>query len=116
MIRSHLPDAPNELSRDAPHWLDPGLVLSQTCSLPFRTALHDYVALVAAPVTNLDCPAGYYFSTLIVRADDRRKSLKDFDNAHLAINEPASQSGWAAMDASTSSKYSSAKSIPWYPA
>lgn len=98
LIRQHLPDAPEALSRDGMHWVDPDLILSQTCSLPYRTALQDDVAIVATPVHNLSCPAGSYFSAVVVRADDPRETLKDFGGCQLAINSPVSQSGWAAID------------------
>ena len=98
LIREHLEGAPAELTRDGYHWLDPDLLLSQTCSLPYRTGLQDGVTLVATPVHNLPCPAGMYFSVILVRADDDREGLRRFDGARLAINGPVSQSGWAAID------------------
>lgn len=99
LIRSHLPEAPEALSRDGFHWLDPDLLLSQTCSLPYRTGLQDNVTIVATPVHDLPCPAGTYFSVVLVHADDVRATIKDFAGARLAINSPVSQSGWAAIDA-----------------
>lgn len=99
LIRAHLPDAPETLARDGFHWLDPDLLLSQTCSLPYRTGLQDHVAIIATPVHNIPCPAGYYFSNVIVRKEDRRTDLKEFSGNRLAINGPLSQSGWAAIDA-----------------
>ncbi|MEM7720290.1 MAG: PhnD/SsuA/transferrin family substrate-binding protein [Pseudomonadota bacterium] len=98
-IRAELPDAPEVLTRDAYHWTDAELVLSQTCSLPYRTGLQDEVAVVATPVHNLPCAAGHYFSVILVRADDGREALPAFAGARLAINSPVSQSGWAAIDA-----------------
>ncbi len=98
LIRGHLDGAPDALTRDGYHWVDPDLLLSQTCSLPFRTGLQDCVTLVATPVHNLPCPAGSYFSVLLVRANDDRETLAAFDAARLAINSPVSQSGWAAVD------------------
>ncbi|MEM6386382.1 MAG: PhnD/SsuA/transferrin family substrate-binding protein [Pseudomonadota bacterium] len=98
LIRDELPEAPKALSRDGYHWTDPKLLLSQTCSLPYRTGLQDDVAIVATPVHKLDCPAGMYYSAVLVRANDPRKTLSEFRNARLAINSPVSQSGWAAID------------------
>lgn len=73
-------------------WRDPGLVLAQTCGLPFRAALHSHVHLVATPDYGLPgCAPGYYNSVLIARG------------AHLparprvAVNDLLSQSGWAAL-------------------
>ncbi|MCG6884584.1 MAG: phosphate/phosphite/phosphonate ABC transporter substrate-binding protein [Silicimonas sp.] len=98
LIRENLAGAPETLSRDGFHWLDPDLLLSQTCSLPFRTGLQDDVSIVATPVHKLDCPAGTYFTAIIARADDPRQAFDDFADARLAVNSPVSQSGWAAVD------------------
>ena len=98
LIRDNLPGAPEALSRDGLHWVDPDLLLSQTCSLPYRTGLQDCVSIVASPVHDLACPAGYFFSVIVVRADDARTGLGAFDGARLAINSQDSQSGWAAID------------------
>ena len=98
-FRETIPNAPQALSRNGTHWGDPELLLSQTCSLPFRVALHDVATLVATPVHALDCPAGLYYSEIIVRSEDNRENLKAYSDATLAINSPLSQSGWAAIDA-----------------
>lgn len=99
LIRDHLPGAPEKLTRGAYHWVDPELLLSQTCSLPFRTGLQDDVTIVATPVHDLPCPAGMYYSVVIVRESDPRETLQSFSGGRLAINSPISQSGWAAIDA-----------------
>lgn len=101
-IRSRLTasdDVPQALIRDGEtweHWLNPDLLLSQTCGYPYRARLHGHVTLVAAPVWDLPCPPGHYFSVLVVRADDSRTDLADFAAARLAYNDALSQSGWAA--------------------
>ena len=80
------------------HWTDPGLVLSQTCGLPFRARLHGAVTLVASPDYGLQgCPPGFYRSALVARAEDRRASPPDFAGAALAFNDGLSQSGWGAV-------------------
>ncbi len=80
------------------HWRDPDLILSQTCSLPFRSALKDDVALVGTPDYRVKgCPAGYYYSVIIARAEDTRSSLSAFKKARFAYNDPMSQSGWASL-------------------
>ncbi len=99
LIRKELQEGPEALTRDAYHWVNPKLLLSQTCSLPYRTGLQDDVTIVATPVHNLPCPAGMYYSVVLVRDMDSRETLKDFSGARLAINSPISQSGWAAIDA-----------------
>lgn len=98
LVRSHLDGAPEELTRGDAHWMDPDLLVSQTCSLPYRTALQDTVAIVATPVHDLPCPAGMYYSVVVVRDDDEREDIAEFNQSCLAINSPISQSGWAAID------------------
>ena len=55
--------APDSLTRTADPWLDwtaPDLVLSQTCSLPFRAHLSDRVTIVGTPDYGLpDSPPGH---------------------------------------------------------
>ena len=80
LIRHHLPDAPEALSRDGFHWLNPELLLSQTCSLPFRTGLQDDVSIVATPVHKIECPAGFHYSVIVARDDDSRLDFKAFSS------------------------------------
>ncbi len=92
--------APEVLTRGPaaywPAWEAPSLVLSQTCGFPFRARLKDRVALVATPDYGIEgCPAGYYASVFVARADDAR-TLPEFRTARFAFNEGLSQSGWAA--------------------
>lgn len=78
-------------------WTDPSLVLSQTCGMPYRKHLHGKVNLVGTPDYDLpDCPAGHYYSVIVVRKTDPRTALKDFENPIFAFNEEISQSGFAA--------------------
>lgn len=93
--------APDALTRGAgaywEAWQHPELVLSQTCGYPFRARLHGKVTLVGTPDYGLPgCPPGYYCSVYVVRAEDPRRAVEDFDGAALAFNDALSQSGWAA--------------------
>lgn len=92
--------SPPSLSQQAEEfstWLDPALVLSQTCGMPYRTRLHSKVTLVGTPNFNLpECPAGYYRSPLVVRENDSRKEVGEFKNSVFAYNQTFSQSGYAA--------------------
>ena len=92
--------APITLSQDAEDissWLDPSLVLSQTCGMPYRNILHGKVQLVGTPNYDLpNCLPGHYFSAIVVRKNDPRLLLKDYDQAVLAYNMEVSQSGYAA--------------------
>jgi ABC-type phosphate/phosphonate transport system substrate-binding protein len=92
--------APDALSRDAAHWTDPDLALSQTCGMPYRLGLHAQVTLVGAPDYGVGgCPPGYYCSVLIARADDMRRTPAEFAEARYAYNDSTSQSGYAALAA-----------------
>ena len=100
--RDAWPGAPTDLTRGGnpwSHWRHPELLLSQTCGLPYRARLHGTVQLVGVPVHDLPCPDGRYFSAIIARADDSRTTLAEFAEARPAVNDPLSQSGWAALDA-----------------
>ncbi|MBS0123229.1 phosphate/phosphite/phosphonate ABC transporter substrate-binding protein [Thetidibacter halocola] len=78
-------------------WRSPVLVLSQTCSLPYRTALHGQVALVGSPDFGLPgCAPGQYNSVLVAREDDNRPPAVLLA-ARVAVNERLSQSGYAAL-------------------
>ncbi|MFY9209683.1 MAG: PhnD/SsuA/transferrin family substrate-binding protein [Aestuariivita sp.] len=100
LIRDALGHGPEKLTRDMDFWeiwQSPDLVFSQTCGMPYRTALHGKVALVGTPDYGVSgCGPGYYNSVLIARRDDPRESEVAFAGARFAYNEPVSQSGWAA--------------------
>lgn len=92
--------APQNLSQDAEgvsHWLNPNLILSQACGMPYRKFLHGKVRLVGTPIYDLPaCPPGHYYSAFVVRKDDDRLALSDFGQANFAYNMNISQSGFAA--------------------
>lgn len=97
-LRARGINAPADLHRGDQwcDWLNPGLILSQTCGFPYRTALHGKVSLVGTPDFGLpDARSGYYYSQLVVRAD-APGDWADFLDGTLAINGYDSQSGWAA--------------------
>ena len=102
LIRAHYGYGPDDLDRVTdPHetWENKGLVLSQTCGLPYRSALHDKVCLVGTPDYGVrGCPPGYYKSYVVARRDDPRRTLEDFRSGRLARNDLRSQSGWAAIE------------------
>ncbi len=91
------PETLAESGMGLPFWSDPGLVLSQTCGLPFRQSLHGKVRLVGTPDYGVaGCPPGYYRSYFIARRDDYRSELADFKSTVFALNGKDSQSGYAA--------------------
>lgn len=99
-VREALGWGPARLDRFTPAWTawrSPRLVLSQTCSMPYRLALHGVVNVVGAPDYNLPgCPPGRYNSVIVARADDDRPS-ETLLAARPAVNEAHSQSGYAAL-------------------
>lgn len=103
LIREALADegvaAPEGLTRDASLWdvwFNPGLVLGQTCGMPYRTRLHGRVELVGTPDYALpDAPPGHYYSVFVTRAGEPGE-VADFIDRTLAFNGQDSQSGWAA--------------------
>jgi ABC-type phosphate/phosphonate transport system substrate-binding protein len=100
-IRAALGTGPIDLTRDASdmhaQWLDPDLLLSQTCGMPYRTRLLGKVTRIGTPDYALPgCPAGHYCSVIVANAQDDRGQLSDFTSDIFAYNEGGSQSGWAA--------------------
>lgn len=90
--------APARLTRGVEPWRDPGLVLGQTCGLPYRRGLHAAVTLIGAPDYGLEgCLPGQYRSALVVRAEDARPDVAAFAGARYACNATCSQSGHAAL-------------------
>lgn len=99
LIRDALGYGPEHLTRDTDPWqiwMDPDLLLAQTCGLPFRAKLRDHVTRVGTPDYGLPgCAPGYYCSVLLARHDELR-TLTELVSARFAYNEELSQSGWAA--------------------
>lgn len=93
--------APNALSSNVTAldlWRNDALVLSQTCGLPYRAALHEHVKLLGAPDVRIKgCAPGFYCSAIVVRADDSRTTLEEFQGATIVCNSLTSQSGYAAF-------------------
>lgn len=91
--------APSALTRDDSLWevwQNPGLLLGQTCGMPYRTRLHGTVELVATPDYGLiDAPPGHYYSVFVTRKNEPGEA-EDFIDRTLAFNGQDSQSGWAA--------------------
>lgn len=78
-------------------WEHPGLVLGQACSLPYRTRLQGRVAVIGTFDYGLpDLAPGQYCSVIIARSDDTSSEAEALTRGRFAINQPHSQSGWAA--------------------
>lgn len=90
-------DAPEELSRDVAYNevpLRPGLLLGQTCGLPFNTVYDGRVRYLATPgYRTKGCAGGTYSSAIVVRRRNREVTLAELCRLRLAINGPDSWSG-----------------------
>lgn len=99
-LRARGIDAPDGLTRTGDLmdlWTDPGLVLGQTCGLPYALGLHERVHLIGTFDHQLEhTPAGQYRSVVVVRKGDPR-SVADCVADTVAVNSPTSQSGWGAL-------------------
>jgi ABC-type phosphate/phosphonate transport system substrate-binding protein len=96
----NLPDALSEPWDLHSHWLDPGLLLSQTCGYPLVRSLAGKVQLVGIPRYSAPGFEGTsYSSRVVVRADDMSGSISDLKGRRAAFNSPDSQSGYNALRA-----------------
>ena len=102
-LRDHLRSAgmvglPDALDETLPHheaWLDPRLVLAQTCGFPFVKHLRGRVRLVATPVYEAPgCDGHTMVSVIVVRAGDAPENLAATHGTRAAINETGSNSGY----------------------
>ena len=81
----------------APHdaWLDPRLLLAQTCGFPFVKHLRGRVRLVATPVYQAPgCQGPTMCSVIVVREEGAPPSLAACAGLAVAINERGSNSGY----------------------
>jgi ABC-type phosphate/phosphonate transport system substrate-binding protein len=75
-------------------WLDPRLLLAQTCGFPYVRHLRGRVRLVATPVYGFPGGEGAERrSVVVVAADAPFAGVEDLRGARAAINDPGSNSG-----------------------
>jgi len=90
-------EIPSALCRDRALpsvWLDPDLLLSQTCGYPLVRALAGRVQIVATPRYRVPlCQGSWYRSVVVVPRDSTAGSLADLAGSVCAVNEPDSHSG-----------------------
>lgn len=91
------PDALERAECDDNLWLDPGLVLGQTCGLPLVSGLAASVSVIGTPAYDIECGAGCYYSVVVVRKDSALTDIRDVMRTRLAYNSPTSQSGYGAL-------------------
>lgn len=94
---------PPALCRDRPlagMWLDPELILSQTCGYPLVRELRGRVQVIATPRYRVAaCEGSWYRSLVVVGSSTRAESIADLAGSICAANEPNSHSGMNAMRA-----------------
>ena len=95
-------DAPQFLTRDGNdecHWLEPELLLGQTCGYPFSTILQGKVQYLATPVYDVEgCSGPYYSSAIIVRRDSSL-TMEMLGHGCFAFNGEMSLSGYRCVKA-----------------
>lgn len=92
--------APVALSRNSDPqalWVDPDLVLSQSCGYPYAKQLYSRVSLIGTPAyAIIGAKPGHYFSVLVTRKTSPRPCLARLFEQRFAYNMAQSQSGFAA--------------------
>ena len=92
------PDARFERPQDLlAHWRTDDLLLSQTCGYPLMTQLPDVQVVGNFHYQAPGCEEGNYRSLLVVRTEDKGKTLADFRGRVAACNSSDSQSGYHAL-------------------
>jgi len=82
------------------HWLEPQLLLSQTCGYPLSTSLRDKVQLVGTFAYDAPGANGIFCKSQLIRNNtDKRSTLVEFGGGTLAFNGSDSQSGFNALRA-----------------
>jgi ABC-type phosphate/phosphonate transport system substrate-binding protein len=82
------------------HWLEPQLLLSQTCGYPLSTALRNKVQVVGTFAYDAPGTKGIFCrSQLIRKSANARSTLAAFAGSTLAYNSSDSQSGFNALRA-----------------
>lgn len=94
------PDALDRSRRSDAVWLDPKLLLSQTCGYPFATRLSGKVRLVATPCYAADgCRGPLYSSALVAHVEEGGFELAGLAGCRVAFNSTDSLSGSVAVRA-----------------
>ncbi|RWX80959.1 phosphate ABC transporter substrate-binding protein [Neorhizobium lilium] len=90
-------DVPDELDRQFGYndaWMQPNLLLAQTCGFPYVKSLRNRVRLVATPCYSYPgCASPSMRSFIITRKAAAISSLEDLRGLTAAVNTPDSNSG-----------------------
>ncbi|WP_165492833.1 phosphate/phosphite/phosphonate ABC transporter substrate-binding protein [Lichenihabitans psoromatis] len=95
-----VPERPAEPEDLDAHWLDPDLLLSQTCGFPLTHALAGRVQLLGAPCyAAAGCDGVFYRSLVVVRQGEPARTIGDLRGRRVAYNSIDSQSGYNTLRA-----------------
>ncbi len=90
-----VPEALDEQVAHHDAWLDPRLILAQTCGFPFVKRLRGRVRLVATPVYDAPgCEGSNMYSVIVTRKAGAPANLAACAGLTVAINERGSNSGY----------------------
>jgi len=80
------------------YWSSDGMLLSQSCGLPFIEDLHDVVDIVGTPLwTDISDDRGRYQTVIVVRESLGITSIDDAQGLRPVINHSRSLSGWCSL-------------------
>lgn len=94
-------EGPNPITENWPlqGWLDPDLLLGQTCGLPFARHLQGRVQMLGTPAYAIEgCDPGDYYSLVIAARNGAINGVGDIrETDRFAFNSKGSQSGFRVM-------------------
>lgn len=80
------------------YWSSDGMLLSQSCGLPFIEDLHDVVDIVGTPLwTDVSDDRGRYRTVIVVRKSLDITSIDNAQGLRPVINHSRSLSGWCSL-------------------
>lgn len=93
-----VPERLSEVVDPMAHWLNAGLLFSQTCGYPLTHALSGKVTVIATPAYDCDgCNGASYCSLILVRHDDPVREIAGLENRTAVVNSFDSQSGFSSL-------------------
>lgn len=80
------------------YWSSDGMLLSQSCGLPFIEDLHDVVDVVGTPLwTDVSDDRGRYRTVIVVRESRALTGIDEARGLRPVINHSRSLSGWCSL-------------------
>jgi ABC-type phosphate/phosphonate transport system substrate-binding protein len=80
------------------YWSSDGMLLSQSCGLPFIEDLHDVVDIVGTPLwTDISDERGQYRTVIVARESLGITSIDNAQGLRPVINHSRSLSGWCSL-------------------